>query len=73
MNQYISTVIIAPMSTKGKAYPSRIACKFQGKQGLILLDQIHTIDKRRLIRKLGHLNKAYQPDVLATLLEMFSE
>ncbi len=48
MNRYVATVIIAPMTTKGKTHPTRIACRFQGKDGQIVLDQIRTIDKTRL-------------------------
>lgn len=46
MNRYISTVIIAPMTTKGKPYPTRVACQFMGKDGQIIVDQIRTIDKK---------------------------
>jgi mRNA interferase MazF len=49
MNRHIATVIIAPMTTKGKAYPTRVVCQFQGKDGQIILDQIRTIDKTRLV------------------------
>jgi mRNA interferase MazF len=73
MNRYIATVIVAPMTTKGRAYPTRVDCKFQGKEGQVVLDQIRTIDKSRLIRKLGRLNKETQAKVLATLAEMFGE
>lgn len=73
MNRYIKTVIIAPMTTKGRAYPTRVVCKFQGKEGQIILDQICTIDKSRLIRKLGQLKKETRTEVLDTLAEMFGE
>ncbi|HRQ39325.1 MAG TPA: type II toxin-antitoxin system PemK/MazF family toxin [Chloroflexota bacterium] len=73
MNRYIATVIIAPMTTKGRAYPTRVACTFQGKEGQIVLDQIRTIDQSRLIRKLGQLDKATQGEVLAILADIFSE
>ena len=73
MNRYISTVIIAPMTTKGRPYPTRVACRFQGKDGQVVLDQIRTIDKSRLARKLGQLSKRTQGEVLITLGEMFAE
>lgn len=73
MNKYISTVIIAPMTAKGRNYPTRIACQFEGKDGQIVLDQIRTIDKVRIIRKLGKINTSMQKEVLTTLIELFSE
>jgi mRNA interferase MazF len=72
MNHYISTVIVAPMTTKGRDYPTRVACEFQEKQGQIVLDHIRTIDKSRLIRKLGKIDKTSQSEVLAILGEMFT-
>jgi mRNA interferase MazF len=56
MNAHIGTVIIAPMTTKSRAYPSRIATRFQGKSGWVVLDQIRTVDKSRLVRRLGALD-----------------
>ena len=47
MNRYIHTVIIAPMTTRGRDYPSRVSCEFQGRQGQVVLDQIRTVDKAR--------------------------
>ena len=73
MNRYISTVIVAPMTTRGKSYPSRVACKFQGKKGYVVLDQIRTVDKSRLARKLGRIRKDNQQEVLSVIAEMFSE
>lgn len=73
MNRYIATVIIAPMSTKGKVYPTRVLCQFQGKYGKIVLDQIRTIDKTRLVKKLGQISQDEQRLVLDTLAEMFAE
>ncbi len=72
MNQYISTIIIAPMTTKGRNYPTRVKCTFRGKRGQIVLDQIRTIDKNRLVKKLGKVNKKTQMKVLQVLQEMFS-
>jgi mRNA interferase MazF len=73
MNLYISTVIIAPMTTKGKEYPTRLVCQFQEKNGQIILDQIRTVDKVRLIKKLGRISQDEQEMVLATLAKMFAE
>jgi mRNA interferase MazF len=72
MNHYISTVIVAPMTTKGKKYPTRVTCAFQGKSGQIVLDQIRTIDKRRLVKKLGTINKKTQTQTLSFLQELFA-
>lgn len=71
MNRHIATVIVAPMTTKGRVYPTRVSCQFQGKEGQVVLDQIRTIDKLRLIRRLGRLKKEAQAEVLSTLAEMF--
>jgi mRNA interferase MazF len=73
MNRAIATVIVAPMTTKGREYPSRVNCQFKGKAGQIILDQIRTVDRNRLVRKLGIINAATQNEVLAVLLEMFAE
>lgn len=73
MNRYIATVIIAPMTTKGKQYPTRVVSQFQGKDGQIVLDQIRTVDKNRLIKKLGRINPDEQKMLLDILAEMFSE
>ena len=73
MNRHIGTVIVAPMTTKGRSYPTRIACTFQGKEGQVVLDQIRTVDKSRLARRLGQINDEAQREVLSVLNEMFSE
>ena len=72
MNQHIQTVIVAPMTTKGKPYPSRVSCTFQGKRGQIVLDQIRTVDKTRPVRRLGTISVAVQQKVLDALLEIFA-
>ncbi|MGE5698946.1 MAG: type II toxin-antitoxin system PemK/MazF family toxin [Deltaproteobacteria bacterium] len=72
MNRFIATVIVAPMTTKGRDYPSRISCVFQGKQGQIILDQIRTVDKMRLVKRIGKIGQKSQMEVLSTLGEMFS-
>lgn len=73
MNRHIGTVIIAPLTTHGRDYPTRIACKFQGKEGQVVLDQIRTVDKSRLVKLLGKIDRRIQTKVLAVLQEMFSE
>lgn len=72
MNRFIKTVIVAPMTSRGRTYPTRVACRFQGKQGQVVLDQIRTVDKTRLIKKLGSLVKQTQTEVLSVLVEMFA-
>ena len=73
MNQHIATVIVAPMTTQGRSYPTRVPCHFQGKDGQIVLDQIRTVDNTRLVKKLGQISTATQKTVLALLAEMFAE
>ena len=73
MNAYIATVIVAPMITRGRKYPSRVNCKFQGKEGQNVLDQIRTVDKVRLVKKLGRINTVMQKQMLRVLVEMFAE
>ena len=73
MNRHIATAIIAPMTTKGRAYPTRVICQFQGKEGQIVLDQIRTVDKTRLLKKLGQISQNEQKSVLETLNNMFAE
>lgn len=72
MNRFIRTVIIAPMTTKGRAYPSRVPVGFDGKDGLIVLDQIRTVDKDRLGGRLGRITEAEGDRVLEVLQEMFA-
>ena len=72
MNHHIRTVIVAPMTTKGKPYPSRVKCKFRGKSGLIVLDQIRTIDSNRIVSRLGRINKQTEVKVFDLLGEIFA-
>jgi len=72
MNQYLRTVIVAPMTTKGHPYPTRVPCEFAGKSGEIVLDQIRTVDKTRLVKKLGQINEQTQKDSLITLAKLFA-
>jgi mRNA interferase MazF len=72
MNQHLGTVIIAPMTSQGRNYPSRTDCKFQGKAGQIVLDQIRTVDKIRLTKRLGKLTPEESQQVLNLLAEIFA-
>ncbi len=73
MNYNITTVIIAPLTSKLRNYPTRVPCKIEGKQGQIVLDQIRTVDKIRLVKRIDTLNKLTQTKILNVLKEMFSE
>jgi mRNA interferase MazF len=72
MNTHIRTVIVAPMTTAGKDYPTRVSCTFKKKKGQIVLDQIRTIDKIRLVKKLGTIDPGTQLKVITTLQRLFS-
>lgn len=71
-NRFISTVIVAPMTTAGRDYPTRVACTFRGKSGQVVLDQVRTVDKTRLVRRLGAITPAAASKVLKVLAEMFA-
>ncbi len=73
MNNNIKTVIVAPMSSKGRNYPTRIPCTFHGRKGQIILDQIRTVDKTRLVKKLGSISIPVQKKVFIVLQEMFTK
>jgi len=70
MNNFISTVIIAPLTTKSHSYPTRIPIEVQGKEGWIVLDQIKAIDKQRIIKKIGSLNKSKIQRIKLVIKEM---
>ena len=72
MNRHLHTAIVAPMTTSGLGYPSRVRCRFQGKEGWIVLDQIRTVDQRRLLRKLGNIEEDAEFEVLETLSRVFA-
>ncbi len=72
MNQHIRTVIIAPMTTRRRRYPTRVPCLFEDREGEVVLDQIRTVDKARLVRQLGRVSDDVQEAVLACLAEMFA-
>ena len=73
MHDHLRTVIVAPMTTKSKAAPFRIAATHAGKKGLVLLDQIRAVDKGRLVKKLGNLSPKVLEATLATLREVFGD
>ena len=73
LNAHIATVIIAPMTTKGRDYPTRVPCCFQGKPGQVVLDQLRTVDKTRLVKRLGRLDVAACDIVVDTLAELFEK
>jgi mRNA interferase MazF len=72
MNHHIRTVIVTPLTTTGQNYPTRMVCRFKGKKGQIVLDQIRTVDRNRLVRKLGRLDNKTAVRVLEILQEMFA-
>lgn len=73
MNAHIATVIVAPMTSKGRPYPTRVPCRFRAKQAQVVLDQIRTVDKSRLAKRLGMIDEATREAVLRALGEMFAE
>jgi mRNA interferase MazF len=73
LNRHLRTVIVAPMTTGGQAYPWRVACRFQNRSGFVALDQLRTVDSERLVKRLGRLSAATTTEVLDTLQEMFAE
>ena len=72
INHNIRTAIIAPLTTQGKPYPTRVPCRFRGKDGQVVLDQIRTVDQSRLIKKLGKIDAKTATAVLELLQEMFA-
>lgn len=71
LNHHLRTVIVAPMTTGAHAYPWRIPCRFQNRAGFVAIDQVRTVDRERLVRRLGRLAPGTLTSVLATLQEMF--
>ena len=72
MNRHIRTVIVAPMTTRDRPYPSRVPCRFRGKTGQVVLDQLRTVDSARLVTKMGRLGRSTSSEVLRVLQEMFA-
>lgn len=73
MNRHVRTVIVAPMTTRGQAYPTRVACTFGGRKAQIVIDQIRTVDRLRLVKRLGMISPAAQNETLAMLSEVFAK
>jgi mRNA interferase MazF len=73
LNEHLRTVIVAPMTTGGHAYPWRIPCRFRNRSGFVAVDQLRTVDGERLVKRLGQLSAATTTAVLDTLQEMFEE
>ena len=71
MNKYLRTIVIAPMTTKSRKYPTRIEVKHDRKIGWIVIDQIRTIDKQRIIRTLGRLSRSEIKEVKSVMKETF--
>ena len=71
MNFYLQTVVVAPMTTTVRAYPTRVSVRFHGKQGQMALDQLRAIDRTRLVRKLGTISAATGSLASDILVEMF--
>ena len=73
MNHHLRTVIVAPMTTGGRAYPTRVACTFRRVRGHVALDQLRTVDAERLVKRLGVLEASTFAAVLGVLQEMFAD
>jgi len=72
MNRHLHTLIVAPMTTQGNVYPTRVQCVFKNQSGQIVLDQLRTIDRSRVIKNLGTIDKKTQSRVCKTLVNLFS-
>jgi mRNA interferase MazF len=73
INLNLATVIVAPMTTSGKKYPSRIPVSFDGTEGFVALDQMRSVSKIRFVKKLGEIDADERKSVISALLEMFAE
>ena len=72
LNQHLRTVIVAPMTTGGQAYPWRVRCRFRDRSGFVAIDQLRTVDSERLVKRLGRVTPGTLATVLAVLQEMFT-
>ena len=72
LNQHLRAMIVAPMTTGGRAYPWRVPCRFQKRSGFVAVDQIRAVDTGRLTKRLGRLSPATVTEVLQALQEMFA-
>ena len=73
LNRHLRTVIVAPMTTGGQAYPWRVTCRFRNRSGFVALDQLRTVDTERLVRRLGRLPPATVSQVQRILQELFAD
>ena len=73
LNHHLRTSIVAPMTTGGHPYPFRVSCRFAGKRGHVVLDQLRTVDRERLRKRLGALSDTTMTEVLGVLGEMFEK
>ena len=73
LNIHLRTAVVAPMTTGGKAYPWRIRCRFQRRSGVVALDQLRTVDREHVVKRLGALAPGTMADVLGGLQEMFAD
>ncbi len=73
LNEHLTTLLVAPMTTGGHRYPFRIPCRFQRRDGFLVLDQLRTIDRSRAVRRLGKLSAPTVRKALNVLREMFAE
>ena len=73
LNEHLRTVIVAPMTTGGQAYPWRIPCRFQQRSGFVALDQLRTVDNERIVKRLGRLVPSAFAEVLDAVQEMFAD
>ncbi len=72
LNAHLQTYIVAPLSTGGHRYPFRVPCRFGGKAGHVILDQIRTVDRERLVRRRGQLTAVTLQKILSVLQQMFA-
>lgn len=72
MNQHLKNVMVAPMTTVARSYPTRVPVRFQGKSGQVALDQLRAVDRQRLVKRLGMVSARTAQDAADTLVEMFS-
>ena len=72
LNQHLRTVIVAPMTTGGQAYPWRVRCRFRDRTGFVALDQVRTVDSERFVRRVGRVSPGTLTAVLGSLQEMFT-
>ncbi|GAB2517414.1 type II toxin-antitoxin system PemK/MazF family toxin [Spirosoma aerophilum] len=72
VNKYLNTVLIAPLTSAQKPYPTRVNCQFDGRDGQVTLDQVRTVDRSRLLKKIGQLDDGTCQQICATLIALFT-